>query len=250
VDGCLEHALTEALRRGHSAPKRPAAPHRVPLGLLLLSRQHLTAEQLRAGLAAQRAAGRGKVGEWLQALGFVNEQQVTAALAWQWSCPVLQSQSLPPPGLERTPRIPVALLESLLMVPVAWVKATATLHIAFGDGIDYSVLYALEQVLRCHAEPCLAVPSLVRKRMQALREHRGEDEILFDRVTDVGEFARIVHSYSARMAASEIRMATCGSHVWVRLLCPARRPFDLLLHLPRENAAPTSQPEPAIVATG
>jgi hypothetical protein len=247
VDGCLERALAEAFGRAHSAPRRAAGPHRIPLGLLLLSRQHLTPEQLRAGLTAQRAAGRGRIGEWLQTLGFVTEQQVTAALARQWSCPVLRSDSLPLPGLERAPQIPVALLESALMVPVAYVEATATLHIAFSEGIDYGALYALEQMLRCRTEPCLAIPSLLRKRLQTLLEQRGESEILFDRVADLAEFARIVQSYSVRLAASEIRMATCGRLVWVRLLRPASHPLDLLLRSPAESASPAFPPEPAIV---
>ena len=85
-DECLERALTDAVRRIRQTVPRAAAPHRVPLGLLLLSRQQITVEQLRAALAAQHAAGHGKIGEWLVNLGFVNEQQVTAALARQWSC--------------------------------------------------------------------------------------------------------------------------------------------------------------------
>jgi hypothetical protein len=249
VDGCLERALADALWRAHSAPKRAPGPHRIPLGLLLLSRQQLTAEQLRAGLTAQRAAGRGRIGEWLQTLGFVSEQQVTAALARQWSCPVLRTDSALLAGRGRIPQIPVALLESVLMVPVAYVAATATLHVAFSEGIDYGVLYALEQMLRCRTEPCLAVPSLLRRRLQTLIEQRGESEILFDRVADVAEFARIVGSYSVRLAASEIRMATCGRHVWVRLLRPAGHPLDLLLRSPGESAGQTSKPGPGAVPT-
>src|SRR5271155_3259065 len=69
---CLERALLEVLGRAHSVPQSaPTAPHRIPLGLLLLSRQQLTAGQLRMALEAQReAAGRGqspdlrKIGAW------------------------------------------------------------------------------------------------------------------------------------------------------------------------------------------
>ncbi len=82
-DECLERALTIALARIPHASKRVATPHRVPLGLLLLSRQQLTVEQLRTALAAQKRAGRGRIGDWLLTLGFVSEQQVTAALARQ-----------------------------------------------------------------------------------------------------------------------------------------------------------------------
>ncbi|HXY78139.1 MAG TPA: hypothetical protein VEH47_04955 [Candidatus Acidoferrales bacterium] len=239
VDGCLERVLTDLLGRLQRTPKRKVGPRRIPLGLLLLSRQQLTAEQLQAALGAQRAAGCGRIGEWLQALGFVNEQQVTTALARQWSCPVLRSESLMQPAFDRMPQIPVALLESHLMIPIAYVEATNTLHIAFAEGIDYSVLYAMEQMLGCRTEPCLAAPTLLRRRLRALSEQRGESEILFDRVADAAEFARIVQSYSVRVAAGEMRIAACGGYAWVRLLRPFGRPLDLLFCTPRESATPS-----------
>lgn len=244
LDDCLERVLSDALPRPHPVRPRPAGHHRMPLGLLLLSRQQLTAEQLRAALAAQRDAGYGKIGEWLQKLGFASEQQVTAALARQWSCPILRADSLgSSPG--RIPQIPAALLEFFFMVPVAYVEATSTLHMAFADGVDYGVLYALEQMLACHTEPCLAPPSLLRKRLQTWSEQRGESEMLFERVADVAEFARIVRSYSARVAASELRLAACGPYIWVRLLSVGRRPLDLLLRSPREVSSQPSLSLPA-----
>jgi len=239
ADRCLERGLTDALRRARPAPQRSTSAHRVPLGLLLLARQQLTAEQLRAALAAQRVAGHGRIGEWLQQMGFVTEQQVTAALARQWSCPILRSD-FSPVTPEDTPEIPVSLLQSLLMVPVAYVKATATLHIACGEGIDYGVLYALEQMLGCHTEPCLAAPSFVRQRLEMLSAQRARSEILFERATDVGELARVVQSYSVRVAAREIRVAVCGGHVWIRLLRGAATPVDLLFRTQGEPASATS----------
>jgi hypothetical protein len=96
---CLEMALIDVLRMRPVPPRDPAA-RRIPLGLLLLSRQQITAEQLRWALAAQTEANgcvdeavpteRKKIGAWLQELGFATEQQVTAALARQWSCPLLR----------------------------------------------------------------------------------------------------------------------------------------------------------------
>ena len=227
LDKCLERALIEALGRMHSFPKRSTA-HRIPLGLLLLSRQQLTAEQLRQALAAQSTAGRGKIGEWLQGMGFVSDVQVTAALARQWSCPVLHAHGLAPDA-GRIPQLPIALLESFGMMPVDYVSSTGTLLMAFSEGIDYSVLYAIEQMLGCHTEPCLVLPRVLRTNLAALSEHRPESEIVFDRVADEAECARIIRSYSVRVGASEIRMAACGSHFWVRLLCSDRAPLDLLL---------------------
>jgi len=245
ADSCLERALANALPPEQPARKHVAGPHRVPLGLLLLSRQHVTPEQLRAALEAQRSAGRGRIGEWLQALGFVNQQQVTAALARQWGCPVFRPDSLPLPAPGRIPQIPLALLRSFLMVPVAYTAATSTLHMAFSERIDYSVLYALEQMLGCRTEPSLAAPSFLAMRLQRLAEEPEETEILFDQVADVAEFARIVHSYSLRVAASEIRLEKCGRQVWVRLFRPAARPLDLLLRWPGETTHSLFATEPA-----
>jgi hypothetical protein len=240
-DECVERAITDALQRMRSASQRAQAPHRVPLGLLLLSRRQLTAEQLRAALGAQRTAGRGRIGEWLLTLGFVSEPQVTAALARQWSCPVLRTNSLSPYA-SRAPQIPVTLLESFVMIPVDYVQTTATLHIAFGEGIDYSVLYAIEQMLGCRTESCMAAPSFVRQNLQALSRHRAETEVVFDRVTDSAELSRIIRSYCVRLSASEIRLAACGPHLWVRLLRPSCLALDLLLRSSLDTSAQTTFP--------
>ena len=229
VDGCLERALHHAIERARSFSRPAATPHRIPLGLLLLSRQQLSADQLRTALQAQQAAGRGRIGEWLQSLGFVSEQQITAALARQWSCPVLRSNnSLTPPRL--IPQIPVTLLEGFAMFPVNYVEATATLHMAFCEGIDHSVLYAIEQMTGCHTRPCMAPPTLIRNHLRAL-SGRGEREAIFECFSDNAEFSRIVCSYCVRLSSPEVRIASCGSYIWVRILRRSHPPQDLLLRL-------------------
>ena len=62
--------------------------------------------------------GAAKSGSGCRHLGFASEQQVTAALARQWSCPVLRSDSCEAPSPAAFPQIPVALLESSVMIPV------------------------------------------------------------------------------------------------------------------------------------
>ena len=224
---CLEPALDNTLRRISSPSLRLRGSHRVPLGLVLLSRQQLTSEQLRRALESQRAAGHGKIGEWLQALGFVNQPQVTAALARQWSCPVLGS-NVSPPGPD-IPQIPLTLLHLSSMVPISFVRSTSMLHIAFADGIDHSVLYAIEQMTGCRTEPCMAVPDLVRQRLQELAGKHAETEVVFRQLAGNAEFSRIIRSYSIHIAATEIRVAACGSLLWARLLRRSLPPLDLML---------------------
>jgi hypothetical protein len=228
---CLHRALGEVLGRLRSACPRASAPHRIPLGLLLLSRRQLTEQQLRAALEAQHTAARGRIGEWVQALGFASEQQVTAALARQWSCPVMPAASVTRGNL--IPQIPDALLESFVMMPVDYVAASRTLHMAFGEGIDYSVLYAIERMADCRTEPCMAAASAVRKQLETRSGLRSESELVFDGVTDDAECSRIIASYSIGVGASEVRIAVCGRYFWVRLLRLSRPPLDLLFRSPR-----------------
>jgi hypothetical protein len=201
----------------------------------MLSRQQITPEQLHFALETQRAKGYGRIGEWLETLGFVSEPQVTAALARQWSCPVLRSSSV---FKQRAPQLPLTLLARFRMIPVDYVEVTSTLHLAFADGLDYSILYAIEQMIGCHTEPCMAVPSFVHSQLQVLTAHRSDSEVAFERLSDMAEVCRIIRSYCLRLAASEIRLIYCAPYFWIRLLRFSLPPLDLLLRSPQ-------QPEPS-----
>ena len=235
---CLELAVAEVLSRmrpeGRTATR---TAHRIPLGLLLLSRQQLTAEQLRAALAAQREAGHGKLGAWLRALGYVSEQQLTAALARQWSCPLLRSREANIAS-SRTSSIPALLLESFQMIPVEMVEATRTLLIAFSEGLDYGVLYAIEQMLGYRTEACLVCPSILQKSLRALVRQRESSDIVFDRTEDIGECARIIVNYCAKVRAEQVKLVRCGDYLWIRLERPREDAVNLLLRAPQESAGP------------
>jgi hypothetical protein len=206
----------------------------------LLSRQQLSEQQLRVALERQRATGQGRIGEWLHTLGFVNEEQITAALARQWSCPVLRT--IPTLSVDRLPRLPARLLEHFVMLPVAYLQATRTLHIAFGEGLDYTVLYAIEQMLNCRTEPCMAAPKAVKQQLQQ-PQWREDSEIVFDRIADEEELCRIVRSYALRTAAREVQLASCGPYLWVRLFRPEpRSAVDLLLPTPVSSSVAAAQP--------
>ena len=227
---CLEHCFEPALRTvvatAPSVSKRRTPSHRIPLGLLLLSRRHVTVEQLRAALEAQQSSGRGKVGEWLLALGYVSQQQLTAALARQWSCPVLRADSLRPLP-QALPRLPFALMESARMVPVGYSRSSGTLHLAFSESVDYNVLYAIEQMTQCRTAPCLALPDFVQQEI-ALLPDQGASEAAFECGTEISELTRIVQSYCTRISAQGVRVANAGSYTWIRLLRGRHQPFDLL----------------------
>ena len=96
----------------------------------------------------------GKIGEWIEKLGFATEQEVTTALALQWGCPV--ASSFDPSTTPSLSNIPLPILDAFQMVPLNHVAATNTLYLAFGERVDHGALYAIEKILACRTQPCVA----------------------------------------------------------------------------------------------
>ena len=118
------------------------------------------------------------------------------------------------------------------MLPVNFSVATSTLHIAFADAVDHSVLYAIEQMTGCHTEPCMAAPSFVYAQHAILARDNLKGDFIFDRVSDNAEISSILRSYCLRTGANEIRLAACPPYLWVRLIESAGNSHDLLIRMP------------------
>jgi hypothetical protein len=213
---CFENAARECFSDACAAVVA-ATPvrHRIPLGLLMLSRGQLTNWQLRAALEAQRAGGHRRIGEWLEELGYATEQQVTAALGLQWACPVLAWKAARDFACGRM--LPYRLLERFRMLPVQFVAATRIFYIAFCDGIDYTALYAIEQMLDCRTEPCLIGRSSMDRELERMGHEARSGDLLFESWRDPAAMAHITCSYALRLGAEQVRISACAEYIWVRL---------------------------------
>ncbi len=212
---CFEAAARRHFQRSAvSVRNNPRLQHRVPLGLLMLSRGQLDNRQLRTALK-QQSDGGGKLGGCLEKLGFVTEQQITAALGMQWACPVVPPMAAA--ELDCARMVPLALLQEFRMLPIHYSKATRLMHVAFSDGVDYTALYAIEQILGCRTEACVVSSSVMARVLEALGHERRPGEMRYEGWRDAGEMARIASSCALKLGACEVRMVTCGEHVWVRL---------------------------------
>lgn len=181
----------------------------------MLSRGQLTSWQLRAALDAQQASGRHRVGEWMEKLGFASEQQVTAALGLQWACPVLAGKL--PSDASCARMLPYRLLERFRVLPVQFVAATRTFYLAFCDGIDYTALYAIEQMLDCRTQACLISRSSMDRELERMGHEARDGDRLFESWRDPAAMARITCSYALKLGADQVRIVGCGDYIWVRL---------------------------------
>jgi type II secretion system (T2SS) protein E len=213
---CFEHALRIEIARMLAQSPAPTPSNRMPLGLLMVARGKLTYTEVLAALEAQRRARHGKIGEWFEKLGFATEDDVTAALALQWGCPVASSdftfESNKPAY-----RIPLPVLESFQMLPLHHVEVTNTLAIAFGERVDHSALYAIEHLLGCRTQPCVAGRSAIANRIEHLRQQSLPGEVQFGPMHDPAEMARIASSYVGKLGSEEVRIRRLASIIWLRL---------------------------------
>ncbi len=212
---CLETALIGQLSRLRGMTPSPQPPNRIPLGLLMVARGKITHMEVRAALEAQRRARYGKLGEWIEKLGFASEQEVTTALALQWGCPV--ATSFDPSTIHSPVRIPLSILEAFQMLPFNYVASTNTLCLAFGERVDHAALYATEKILACRTQPCVAERKSIARQLESMRQLPRPSDVEFGPMNDLAEMARIASSYTARLIPEQVRISRIGRFIWLRL---------------------------------
>lgn len=144
---CTLALVCAAVRRevgdGSGEVSSVAHRHRVPLGLVLLAQGWITHPQLRSALGAQRAAGRGRIGDWLVHGCGLSEDRVTSGLGAQWGTPVLSLDGFS--AVSMAPVMPPQFIDEFGMLPLR-LAGSSLLYLAFADGADASVALALEAI--------------------------------------------------------------------------------------------------------
>lgn len=211
---CLERELLRRMQHSSTASRRDQMSScRIPLGLLMLSRGELTSGQLQEALELQKKTGSGRIGEWLQQLGYARDVTVAAALASQWSCPVIKTV---PAGVGSC-SIPFYLLKNFNMAPVHFSNDRRVLHMAFADKIEHRALFAIEQMMKCKTQACLTTRVEIDAALVRMEEQNASCEKLFEGISDAEERTRIISSYISTLRATEVRVAACGELLWARL---------------------------------
>ncbi|HZQ67124.1 MAG TPA: hypothetical protein VFA68_01290 [Terriglobales bacterium] len=212
---CFERAAELSISRAMPGQAlRQRAAHRIPLGLVLLSRGQISHAELRQAIARQRAQPSMLIGALLTEMGYVDEDQVTAALARQWCCPTLAGALKIDPGCRGL--LPARISERFRVLPVRYVRRTGALCVAFAEGVNYPLLYTIDSMLDCHTEPCL----IAKREMDRLLETGSDDggrDVFFDHRNSTGEAAHILASYVMKVGAHRVRLGGCEDFIWARL---------------------------------
>lgn len=212
---CMRARVDEALLRENDG--RGASldrhRHRVPLGLAMLEQGWITAGSLRRALEAQRAAGGGRLGQWLVRDHAASEAMVTRALGLQWNCPVL---SLDMGGAEvLTAALPRLFVDAFGALPLR-LAAGKILYLGFEDRLDPALALALERMLGLRVECGLVAGSRFRSAQERALQARFPDVELIE-AASIAALGRVLAQTVERARPVEARLVRVHDFFWLRL---------------------------------
>ncbi len=212
---CMAARVAAALRREMDAwgNVQEGHRHRIPLGLTMLEQGWITHHDLRAALAAQRAAGGGRLGGWLVRLGSVSEELVTRALGLQWGCPVLSMELHNREGL--TALVPRLFVDAFGALPLR-VAAERILYLGFEDHLDPALALAVERMTGLRVESGLVQESLFRPAHARMLEARFPAVELIEAATEPALAAALTKAVE-RTRPVESRLTRVHDCLWLRM---------------------------------
>ena len=199
---------------------------RLSIGLVMLSKDFLTVDQLRFAMAQSQLHGEDVEAAVLR-LGLANERQLAAARAAQWGYPAL-GQDLT--GRQVEADIPTAVLHACSAVPLHYSTTAKRILLGVVSRVDHSLLRSLEEITGSRAEPCFITPTEFAEQMERLIPVPDYEEKVFEDPRTPAQMARELGGFALDVAATEARFAQCRNYIWTRL-SGKRGMIDVLFRL-------------------
>ena len=187
--------------------------HRVPLGLVMLAQGWITHPQLRHALEAQRANGRGRIGDWLIAECGLETEQITRGLSIQWSCPVLSLKGFEPEAMSLA--LPRLFVEEFGVLPLR-VAGQRILYLAFEDRLDASAALAVEQMSELKVESGLMDGTQFREARATLLQCDAVEANL-EAATSTASLAARITAILEQKQPVAARLVRLRQYYWLRM---------------------------------
>jgi hypothetical protein len=209
VDAAVQREAGDALQARPEERHR----HRIPLGLVLLAQGWITHPQLQAALQAQKASGRGRIGDWLTQGCGLEEERVARGLSLQWNCPVLSNDNFSPSAMALV--MPKRLVAEFGMVPLR-VAGSSMLYLAFEERMDAATARGVQQMSGLKVESGLLAGTqfeAARARVLAAEGARVQVKLVGDRDALTGAIVRAVEQRQP-VATQLVRI---HQYYWLRM---------------------------------
>jgi hypothetical protein len=147
-DSCLSaHVESELSEKwqGLQLEKNRRVP-RPKLGTILMQTARITRDQIEEAVKLQNQNHGGRIGEWLCHLGFVEERQITAALAMQYRLPSIDLKNFSA-NADAIRMIPGKVAKCSGLIPMGFDDNRRMLRVAATAPIDFSSQEAIRRMV-------------------------------------------------------------------------------------------------------
>jgi len=177
---------------------------RMSLGLILVSRGRLSADQLR--LAQRQSEERHEsLEQALLRLSLVSQRQLTEARAAQWGYPALAIDRI---GQRVEVNLPVQMLEEFSAAPVEVSLKANRIVIGFAFRVEHSLLDCVEKITQCRAVPCFISPDDVSLQLKQLSTERNYRSLILEDPSQE-EMMRAIGRSAVEVGATEVSFEHC-----------------------------------------
>jgi hypothetical protein len=195
---------------------------RPKLGSILMQSASITRNQLEEAIELQKRTREGRIGEWLLRLGFVEEHQVTAALAKQYGLPLLNLQ-LADTNAEAVRAVPGRVARCSGLVPVGFDDAHTSLRVAVTAPVNFNSQEAIRRMVGKGIVPYIGDESVIQKLLERMYEPEDLDLSsvpIFSTLEDLIEVGNEMVATAINCRAQSVRAELVQDFFWVRLDFP------------------------------
>lgn len=190
-------------------PRHP----RLSLGLYLMTKGYVTAEQLRHATAQSQALDED-LEVTLARLGMATDKQLAAAKSAQWGYPVLAPEYI---GEVVEIDIPKSVLAACKAVPLHYSAAAKRILIGFASRVEHRLLESIEEMTGCRADACFITPADFEEQMERVKLPPNYAEEVVDDPGSPERMARTVGRAAVEVGAREASFAQWRNLILVRI---------------------------------
>ena len=182
----------------------------------------ITRDQLDEAIKLQNQTHEGRIGEWLLRLGFVEERQITAALAQQYGLPLINLNNSDA-NADAVRMIPGRVAKCSGLVPVGFDDHQTALRIAVTAPVNFHSQEAIRRMVRKGIVAYIGDESAIERLLGQLYEPEDLDLSsvpTFSSLEDLVEAGNEIIATAINNRAQDIRAELVQDFFWIRLDFP------------------------------
>ena len=192
---------------------------RPKLGSILMKNALVTRDQLDEAIRLQNQTRKGRIGEWLLQLGFVEEHQITAALAQQCGLPLINLKNANPSS-EAVRMVPGKVAKCAGLIPVGFDDAQTSIRLAMSGPVNFHSQQAIRRMVHKGIVAYIGDQSVIEQMLEQWYDPEELDLMsapAFSSLEDLLDIGSEIISAAVQMRALDIRAELGQEFFWVRL---------------------------------